>query len=390
VALFALVLPGLRLPGAVRAVAAVAGSVAVFEATLVALRGGTGTAVLLGEALALAIAAIVLRRRFPLAIGAAFGVVGAFLVGLRDAPVGALLTFPSRPYLVNGAADTTALITGVAVSALLLAVAVAVLVAAHRTGLTLDRAEAGPLWVAAAFAVLYAGTGVLVTAALLATATRTGFLTGHVLVTVSWTVAALVLLVRGIRLPALRVVGGVLVVAAVAKLVLFDLSQLDGLARVLAFLGAGLVLLAAGTRYARLVSAARAPVAQGQPQGQPQGPHPGGPYSPGRPPYPQGPPQQWPGQDTPTPPSGMPPVTVDTTAVTPPDGIPAPPDTTQVVTAPPDTPGDTTQVVDRPTESRPEPRAAERPETSEDPGGDPAPRSPREATDDGDDGRPPA
>ena len=47
-----------------------------------------------------------------------------------------------------------------------------------------------------------------------------------------------------------------LVAAAVAKLVLFDLVALDGLARVAAFLGAGLVLLAAGTRYARLVAEA--------------------------------------------------------------------------------------------------------------------------------------
>jgi uncharacterized membrane protein len=38
--------------------------------------------------------------------------------------------------------------------------------------------------------------------------------------------------------------------------VLFDLATLDGVARVVAFLGAGLVLLAAGTRYARLVAPA--------------------------------------------------------------------------------------------------------------------------------------
>jgi uncharacterized membrane protein len=81
-----------------------------------------------------------------------------------------------------------------------------------------------------------------------------GFTTGHALVTVSWTVAALVLLARGISRPALRVAGMALVAAAVAKLVLFDLGALDGLARVAAFLGAGLVLLAAGTRYARLIT----------------------------------------------------------------------------------------------------------------------------------------
>jgi uncharacterized membrane protein len=44
-------------------------------------------------------------------------------------------------------------------------------------------------------------------------------------------------------------------VAAVAKLILFDLVTLDGLARVAVFLGAGVVLLVAGTRYARWVTA---------------------------------------------------------------------------------------------------------------------------------------
>ncbi|MDT7744928.1 MAG: hypothetical protein QOE59_4006, partial [Actinomycetota bacterium] len=85
----------------------------------------------------------------------------------------------------------------------------------------------------------------------------TGFLVGHVLVTISWAALALVLLVRGPRSEAVlaRVLGGVLVVAAVAKLVLFDLHALDGLARVAVFLGAGLVLLVAGARYARWVTA---------------------------------------------------------------------------------------------------------------------------------------
>jgi uncharacterized membrane protein len=52
--------------------------------------------------------------------------------------------------------------------------------------------------------------------------------------------------------------------------VLFDLVALDGLARVGAFLGAGLVLLAAGTRYTRLVAEAErdaVPVQTVPPQG---------------------------------------------------------------------------------------------------------------------------
>jgi uncharacterized membrane protein len=96
----------------------------------------------------------------------------------------------------------------------------------------------------------------VVALALLMSPTRSGFVGGHAVVTVLWTVVALVLLARGIRRPALRVAGLVVVGAAVAKLVLFDLVALDGLARVAAFLGAGLLLLAAGTRYARLVAEA--------------------------------------------------------------------------------------------------------------------------------------
>jgi len=81
-------------------------------------------------------------------------------------------------------------------------------------------------------------------------------------------VVALVLLARGVRRPALRVAGLALVAAAVAKLLLFDLVALDGPARVAAFLGAGLLLLAAGTRYARLVAEAEPsaePVADAEP-----------------------------------------------------------------------------------------------------------------------------
>jgi uncharacterized membrane protein len=278
-------------PRGLRAVAVVVGALAGFEATMIALRGGSQTMALLGEAVALAVAAIVLRRRAVLLAAALFGIVGTALAIVRDAPLEALVEFPSRPYLVGGAADTSALLAGAAVSLLVLVVAVLALVAADRVRLLGDRPEALPVWIVVAGVVLYGAAGLLVTLALLVTATRSGFLAGHVLVTVSWTVAALALLVRGIRVPALRVAGGALVIAAVAKLVLFDLSQLDGLARVLAFLGAGLVLLAAGTRYARLVAAAQPdqpPTDLGGPSG------PTGPTGPG------GPGHGWSGQPNPS------------------------------------------------------------------------------------------
>ena len=112
-------------------------------------------------------------------------------------------------------------------------------------------------WVVAGVVLLYAAAGVVLCGALLVSQDVTGFLFGHSIVTVSWTVAALVLLVRGIDRKSLRVAGLVLVGAAVAKLLLFDMAALDGIARVLALIGAGLVLLTAGTRYAKLVATRR-------------------------------------------------------------------------------------------------------------------------------------
>ena len=170
----------------------------------------------------------------------------------RDAPIATLVQFAIAPAVPQ-------LVTAVAASALILALAAALLVAGGRLGWIRPDASRAAIWVPIGLVGLYGAAGVVVNAALLVSPTSTGFTAGHAVVTVSWTVGALVLLARGLRRPALRVAGLVLVAAAVAKLVLFDLVALDGLARVVAFLGAGLVLLAAGTRYARLVAEAEKP-----------------------------------------------------------------------------------------------------------------------------------
>lgn len=111
---------------------------------------------------------------------------------------------------------------------------------------------------------LYGVSWLVVTGTQLVLPGAAGFLTGHVLVTVGITVLGLAALGRGVRRPASAAVGFVLVGAALAKLVLFDLPALDGLGRVAAFIGAGLLLLAAGGRYANRVAAARA-VPDGEP-----------------------------------------------------------------------------------------------------------------------------
>ncbi len=247
------------LPGrdhAVRVVALATGAVALFEATAVALDGTARATVLLGQGVALLVVAAALRSRAVLAVGGAFAGIGVLSAVAVHVPPSALASHPSAPFVLGTTPQRAALLAAVTISALVLAAAVVALVASARVGLLDSDARAARLWAPVGLVGLYGVTGLVVAVAVLLSPTRSGFVTGHAVVTVSWTIVALVLLARGIRRPALRVAGLVLVAAAVAKLVLFDLVALDGLARVAAFLGAGLLLLAAGTRYARWVAEA--------------------------------------------------------------------------------------------------------------------------------------
>ncbi|MDT7580188.1 MAG: hypothetical protein QOK35_1452, partial [Pseudonocardiales bacterium] len=247
------------LPGrdhVLRTAALAAGAVALFEATAVALDGDARTAVLLGQGVALLTVAAALRSRAVLVVGGFFATAGVLAALAVQIPPAALASFPSAPFVLNTTPQRAALLAAVLMSALVLAAAVTALVASARVGLLGADARAAGLWAPVGLVGLYGAAGLVIAVALLVAPTRSAFVAGHAAVTVSWTVVALVMLARGIRRPAMRVAGLVLVAAAVAKLVLFDLVALDGLARVAAFLGAGLLLLAAGTRYARLVAEA--------------------------------------------------------------------------------------------------------------------------------------
>jgi uncharacterized membrane protein len=239
-------------PRAVKVAAGVAAVTALLTATVVGLDGAPAVLAVLGEAVVAALVAVGLRSRFAMITALVLGGLGWIAAIQRDAPIATLVEFTIAPAV-------PALVTAIAASALVLALAAALLVAGGRLGWIRPDASRAAVWVPIGLVGLYGAAGVVVNAALLVSPTATGFTAGHAIVTVSWTVGALVLLARGLRRPALRVAGLVLVAAAVAKLVLFDLVALDGLARVAALLGAGLVLLAAGTRYARLVAEAEAP-----------------------------------------------------------------------------------------------------------------------------------
>jgi uncharacterized membrane protein len=266
VALFAVA----ALPGrddVVRIVSLVAGAVALFEATTVAFDGNVEMAALLGQGVVLLVVAEALRSRPLLVVGGIVGVTGVLAVLGRQVPPEALASFPAFPFVLGATVQRAALAAAVAMSLLVLATAIAAIVAAARVRLLGADAGAARLWVPVGLVGLYGAAGLVIAVALLVAPTRGGFVAGHAVVTVSWVVVALVLLARGVRRPALRVAGLVLVAAAVAKLLVFDLAALDGLARVAAFLGAGLLLLAAGTRYARLVAEAESAA---EPDGAPE------------------------------------------------------------------------------------------------------------------------
>ncbi|CCH35719.1 DUF2339 domain-containing protein [Actinosynnema sp. NPDC047251] len=236
------------LPAPFAAGVAGVGVFALFVTTTVALDASPRAAVVLGEALVLAVLATRLQSRGSLLGAALFGGVGLVLTTAHVVPLRLLLVQQAEQI------GTGRLLTGLLTSVVLLVLAVVLAWAAARLGV-LARHPAP--WIGIGLVVLYAAAGVVMCGALSVSQSVTGFLFGHTVVTVSWTVAALVLLVRGIDVRSLRVAGLVLVGAAVAKLLLFDLSALDGIARVLAFIGAGLVLLTAGTRYAKLVATRR-------------------------------------------------------------------------------------------------------------------------------------
>lgn len=235
---------------ALAATAVVAAGVVGLQAVQLALTGTAQGGGLLAVAAVLAVLAARTGRTVVLAVAAVFGVVGGGLALVRDLPL---------DVVVGGEVRATGTLVAMAAVGLLLAGAAgALLTAVARADLLGGRDRTAVVVGLLGVVGLYGAAGVVVTLALAVAPSRAGFLAGHVLVTISWTALALVLLVRGVGAVLPRVLGGVLVVAAVSKLILFDLVALDGLARVVVFLGAGLVLLLAGTRYARLVTSTEA------------------------------------------------------------------------------------------------------------------------------------
>ncbi len=226
--------------------AGAAGLLAALQTTMTLFDGSARSAILIGEGVLLALVALWTKKHVALFGGLGFAVIGGFIALAFDVP-------PTLFFLIRNRPDAD-LAAALLVAVAIVAVSITLPWVAHRLGLFKAASENVVPWLFAGVCALYGAGAMVLCGALLAVPGRSGFLVGHVVITVSWTVAALVLLIRGISVVGLRVTGLVLVGAAVLKLVLFDLSALDGLARVAAFLLAGLVLLGAGTRYAKLVA----------------------------------------------------------------------------------------------------------------------------------------
>lgn len=244
----AVVLAGNRLPGVagvVRRIWSAVAAVCALVAVLVAFGGRTGGAVLLAMSVVVAVAG----RRDAIArwVAAGFGAVG-----------GAIYLSYSPPDLLFRAVELTAHSAVSTIIASILAVASAVAVVWSWTGRR-DDDELRLMWAGAVVVAAYASTMSTVTAGVLIGGVKGGFLAGHMVATIGWIAVAAALFAYAARQPraqrSLPIGGGLtLVAAAMAKLFLFDLGTLSGMFRVAVFIVVGLVLLAMGTGYARLLA----------------------------------------------------------------------------------------------------------------------------------------
>ncbi|SFT34965.1 Predicted membrane protein [Actinopolyspora lacussalsi subsp. righensis] len=232
-----------RLPAKFTTAAGGLAALAAMQATMISLDSSAWATALLCEALLLTLGALWLRGPGVLLGALSYATLGTVMALHHDIP-------PWLLVLVSRSAG----VAGVLVGVLTALVAVAIPLAGVRLGVLSRPPSAKILWILSGILVLYGTASATMALVSLFQQDRSGFLTGHVLITLSWVVLAIALLLRGITLPSLRVAGMVLLPVALTKLFLFDLATLDGFARVVAFLLTGLVLLAAGVRYARALS----------------------------------------------------------------------------------------------------------------------------------------
>ncbi|MEV0294471.1 DUF2339 domain-containing protein [Nocardia sp. NPDC050710] len=239
-----------RIPGHTAIVAAVAGSFALLEVCFGVTDVQTLPIALFLVAVAYLGVAGQRRSRAAAGIGAAFAGLGA-IVFFLDATPETLAT----QRLAEQRLDISTVLAAVLALAV---VAVAVWGLRKLPNMSGGDTEESMLWIFASAIGLYAVTAATVALGV-TSAAADGFVIGHSAATILWMAAATAALLYGLRnlsrsdaVAKVALGSGLLVTAAaLAKLFLFDLATLDGLVRVAAFLVVGVLLLLAGTRYAR-------------------------------------------------------------------------------------------------------------------------------------------
>ncbi|MFC9893452.1 DUF2339 domain-containing protein [Nocardia sp. NPDC127579] len=239
-----------RIPAHTGIAAAVAGAFALLEVCVQATRVQTAPIALFLVAIGYLGVAGQQRNRVAAIIGALFGLLGALTFMTRVDPGTLASQRLAEKYL-----DLPTALAAVLALAVLAVAAWGLRRAATPAG---DDTVRSLLGLGGGVAALYAVTAVTVSIGV-ATGATDGFLIGHSAATIGWMAAATAALLYGLRnltrstaIAKLALGSGLLVTAAaLAKLFLFDLATLDGLVRVAAFLVVGVLLLLAGTRYAR-------------------------------------------------------------------------------------------------------------------------------------------
>lgn len=249
-----------RIPGHTATVAAVAGSFALLETCW-----GVSTEATLPLVLFLVAGCyLAIAGRTGNRVAAALGSGHAALGGLAFLVVAGPGTLSTEWIAVRelSAGTAASAIAGLAVVALALwgSGRLGGPIAPERpSGPAATDTRASLLWIGGSVAALYLVTATSVSLGVIADIAD-GFVIGHSIATIVWMAGALAALLYGLRSLGARTPtaakvalgSGLLVTAAaLAKLFLFDLATLDGLVRVTAFLVVGVLLLVAGTRYAR-------------------------------------------------------------------------------------------------------------------------------------------
>lgn len=241
--------------------AALVGAVAVFQSCVDGARGSWLPATLFAVSAAYFTVAAARRSAAATVFGGAFALLG----GLTLLDAASPETLAVRARAAEALTGTTLL------AAVLGLVATATAVWAVHALPGRDATLRALIWVVAGVADLYL---VLVAAVSIgiASGAADGFVLGHSAATITWMAAATGSLLYGLRnlvrapgVAKVCLVSGLgVAVAATAKLFLFDLATLSGLVRVAAFLVVGVLLLLAGTRYARAFADTAGP---GSPRG---------------------------------------------------------------------------------------------------------------------------